>query len=83
MQRLVLSTDYAPEAEGFAYWREAVAEAFIGATGERKGDEAAPFTGRIEAAVGGSITHMRYRADEFGAARTGQRYVGSTSRIRA
>jgi AraC-like DNA-binding protein len=63
MQRLVLSTDDVPEAERFAYWREAVIEGVFGFSGERSEVQETPFDGRIAASMSPSVTRVRYRAD--------------------
>jgi hypothetical protein len=63
MQRLFLSTDDVPEAERFAYWREAVIEG-LGFSAERNKDREIPFEGQIGALIGPSLTFLRYRGTE-------------------
>jgi hypothetical protein len=67
MQRLAFSTEDVPEADRFAYWREAVSDRFIGVSGERhKGqDQDIPFNGKLEGWAGESLRHFRYRSDRF------------------
>ncbi len=65
MQRLIMSTDDIPEAERFAYWREAVSDGLIGVSGERDKDKETPFNGKVEGWIGESFTRFRYRADRF------------------
>ena len=69
MQRLVLSTDDVPEAERFAYWREAIGEQLIGVSGEwRKGQEI-PFSCHVDASLGPSLARVRYRGAACGVVR--------------
>ena len=49
MQRLVLSTDDVPEAERFAYWREAIFEQVIGISSERHKGQEIPFSAHVHA----------------------------------
>jgi hypothetical protein len=64
MQRLVLSTDDVPEAERFAYWREAGGE-LIGVSGERNKDQETPFGSTAEVTACHSLVHVRSRSDGF------------------
>ena len=63
MQSVILSTDGVPEAERFAYWREAVLERYIGVTGERHKERPAPFAAQLVGAVGGAVARIRARAE--------------------
>ena len=63
MQSVILSTDGVPEAERFAYWREAVLERYIGVTGERHKEQPAPFAAQLVGAVGGAVARIRARAE--------------------
>ena len=65
MQRVAFSTDDVPEADRFAYWREAVCEGLIGVSGERDKDQETPFNGKLEGWIGESLARFRYRSDRF------------------
>jgi hypothetical protein len=65
MQRVTFSTDDVREADRFAYWREAISEGFVGASGEPIKDQEAPFTGKLEGWIGESLTRLRYSSDRF------------------
>ena len=65
MRHIAFSTDDVPEANRFAYWREAVCEDFIGVSGERDKDEETPFNGKLEGWIGESLARLRYRSDRF------------------
>jgi hypothetical protein len=65
VRRLAFSTDDVPEAERFAYWREAVSEGLIGVSGERDRDQEISFTSRVDAWIGPSLARLRYRGDAY------------------
>ncbi len=66
MQRLVLSTDDVPEAERFAYWREAIFEQVIGISSERDKGQEIPFSAHVHASLGPSLARVRYRGSACG-----------------
>jgi AraC-like DNA-binding protein len=63
MQRLVFSTDDVPEAERFAYWREAVMQGICGVSGERNKDQETPFKARFVCSISESLVQYHCSAD--------------------
>jgi hypothetical protein len=63
MQRIIVSTDDVPEAERYAYWREAVIEPLFAASAECDKDEDTPFAGRLVVSASKSVTRVRARGD--------------------
>jgi AraC family transcriptional activator of tynA and feaB len=61
MHRTVFSTDDVPEAERFAYWREAVGERLFGFSAELDRDRDASFRANVVATIGASCTHFHFR----------------------
>jgi AraC-like DNA-binding protein len=59
----VLSTHDVPEAERFAYWREAICEQLIGISGERHRGQEIPFSCHVDASLGPSLARVRYRGN--------------------
>jgi AraC-like DNA-binding protein len=69
MQRLVMSTDDVPEADRFSYFREAIAERYIGVRQERWKGQDTPFSAHIVGSIGATFTHLRIRTDAVAASR--------------
>jgi AraC-like DNA-binding protein len=65
MQRLAFSTDDVPEAERFAYWRDAIGEGFIGVSGEPVAYQETPFDAHADLSIGQSLGRLRYRSDAY------------------
>jgi AraC-like DNA-binding protein len=65
MHRIVLSTDNVPEAERFAYWREAIGERLLGTSAERNKRQDRPFNAHVSASIGASLARFRFRTDGY------------------
>jgi AraC-like DNA-binding protein len=73
MRRFVFSTDDLPQTERFSLWRETISEGLFGTSPERpEGEANAPFSGRLEALIGGPVAYAHYRISPYRVRRRAQ-----------